>query len=413
MKLLILLLAFLCGPALGQTCTSTLSSGADIEAAIEGASGGDVICLGAGTYGSASTTSINTRPSSRVVIRSTSGVASDVQILIKEIFRSTNLTFKDVSVGNHQVSDFSSTPCTSNLTYTNVILSNSPLIIDRGCAIADANILLDRLTVANPYTSTGIEGSVYITCQPSCDGSDTAGVTIQNSLFDGTGACADAIQITGLASGVRIVGNIIRDWAQGSCGPHVDGVQQVYNANVTIEGNYFANNTVHLGFYDGAENTIVRNNIFDGQVSGGVQSLQMGNITGMTFVHNTLRDIVNTSIGTKSGSSQNTNWVIRDNLLVNSNLSAGGDQPGCGANCSCTYNQLDSSSSLLSCATSNNNTTGVSPTFVGGTPSAPSTATESRIGWKLTSGSNGFGTASDGKDRGTLFFNLGGPTLSN
>jgi len=46
-------------PTRAATCTTTLTAGSDIQAAIDAAAGGDVICLAAGTYSPASTIIVN------------------------------------------------------------------------------------------------------------------------------------------------------------------------------------------------------------------------------------------------------------------------------------------------------------------------------------------------------------------
>jgi hypothetical protein len=408
-KLLALCLLLLSSLAQGQTCTQTLSApSSNLASVISAAAGGSVICLNSGAYATTGGYSINARPSSRVTIRSVSGNAADVTLDMKEIYRSTNLTFRNVTMSDVNISDFGSAPANSNLSFINVIWSSGAVIVNGGL-LNNSNILFYGNTFANAYQSTGVEGTLYFTCDPACSGSVVSGVKVQHSLFDGSGACADGIQITGGHSGITIgPGNVFRDWVQGSCGPHVDAWQIVGGEEITVDGNHFENNTINVGIYDGSANVRICNNVFNGQNSGDAQSFQIGGVQGMTFCHNTLRNVTNTGIGTKTGDEQNSGWVIENNLLVNSSLAAAGDQPGCGSDCIVRYNLRDASSGLITGATNTNNTVGTA-NFVG-----PLTSPTARFtpwpGFALAGGSPGKAAGNDGKDQGTNFFNPAAPS---
>src|SRR5262249_47449963 len=143
----------------------------------------------------------------------------------------------------------------------------------------------------------------------------------------------------------------------------------------------------------GASETIT-NNVF-GPPHDAVQNLQLGGIQGMTLTHNTFR---NTTVahGTKAGDQPNSNWVVPNNIFVNSDLINAGDQPQCN-NCTYSYNLFDANS-----ASRGTNMIIGSPTFVGG--GSPTTF----AGYQLTSNSLGYKAASDGSDMGAIF----SPTLA-
>lgn len=396
-SLIALVLCLITQLANGQTCTSTLNPGADVAAAIGSASGGDVICLNSGSY--PGPFSINARPSGKVIIRSTSGVGANVTS--NEIYRSTNLVFKNLTLCAELIDDFGSAPHTGNISFVNNTRSCAMFVNLEG--MTTANILLYGDTWAMARDAFGSnEGNLTISCVSTCSTGNT--VKIQQSMFDGAGGCDDGIHYQANNGNVIIgPGNTFKNYVQSTCthggsSPHSDAIQYVGGSNAYIRGNYFSNNSVHLGFYDGFDTTEVTNNIFDGQAADSGQSLQMGGIQGMQFSHNTFYGTITSGIGTKFANTQNSGWIIENNVLVNSSaLSPGGDQPGCGSDCIVRYNDYCTSTCSLITGGTNNNNVNVTDAFNGG--SHPSTWS----GWSLTSGSSGHGSGNDSKDRGVLF----------
>jgi hypothetical protein len=396
----LVLLLLLPGVGFAQACTSTLNPGADVAAAIQSAPAGAVICLNSGSYGAVSVTSYK---SGRVILRSTTGVGATLSSL--QIYRSRHLQFKNLTVtGSIDLSDYdnncSGSCMTRDISFVGSVFGTGGPMALNMAGMTNANILIYGNTIGG-YDSTGVEGTVAVYRNGGLGSSGNTGVTIMHNTFDGTGACADGIQI-GTSGGVSIgPGNIFRDWVQGACGPHVDAIQGVGAGDIYVFGNYFENNTINIGYYDGGSGMTFTNNIVNGQ-NGGGQSFQMGGIIGFDFSHNTLKG-VNVEYGSKAADPPNSGWVLQNNILVGGTaFIRAGDQPGCGSNCIIRYNVVDGTSTIDTPPTPTNTESGT-PTFVGG--ASPSTW----AGWKLT-GSVGVGTANDGKDRGTTYFNPAAPS---
>lgn len=401
MKSLLISILLLCGVAHAQTCTTTISTGANLSTTISSAATGDVICLNSGSWGSQ--TVENIQKSGRITIRSTTGVGAQMSLTVRQV---SNMIFKSLTLDGVAYMN-ENTPRSTNITFADNVINGSDnnFLIDGTGTGTNEGLLIYGNTFANGYQSSGFEGTIHITAFNSTSGNK--GITIAHNTFDGSGACSDGIQITGNVNGVTIgPGNVFRDWVQGSCGPHVDAFQFVGTGNHTVIGNYFENNTVNVGIYDGADNIVIKDNIFNGD-NGATQSFQIGGVQGMTFSHNTLKDVTG-GIGSKAANSPNSSWVIENNVFVNTDWStASSDQDeGCGSGCLFRYNVIDSGSAFSIVATPTNTVSG-SPTFVGG--SSPTTWP----GWKLSGGSNGKAAGNDGKDMGTLYYKRGPVTGVN
>lgn len=214
--------------------------------------------------------------------------------------------------------------------------------------------------------SGGFEGRLSIR---GYDNTADIGITIRNSHFGG-GGCSDGIQLVGGANGVDILDNTFEDLRQGSCGPHVDAIQGYGERNTVIDGNFFRNVDVGIGFYDGTNNLDVTDNVLVG--AGVAQVVQIGGSTnGSTFIHNTVRG-GNVSFASKSGSPPSVQ-TARDNVMVGSSFLTSH-----GGGCNCTIEN-----NLMSGAV-----------FVGG--SNPQTY----AGHELAPGSPGNNAATDGTDQG-------------
>ena len=283
--------------------------------------------------------------------------------------------------------------CSQHIQILNSQFSGDGLAIrNDGCTPnTNLDILIDGNTFYNLPGATW-EGRVSI-YSPN----DPSGITLSNNIF-GQGGCSDGLQIIGNTGGLHVgPGNIFRDLLQGSCGPHVDAIQEYgAGANNVIEGNYFINNTVNIGIYDGGSpNSVVRNNVFD-VPNGSNQALQLGGINGMVMEHNTFKNTI-LGVGTKSSMSQNTNWVVQNNIFENSDFTASGDQPGCGSNCIVRYN-LKSNGGTTNPTGTNNITGNAQYVGVG--------SVTNWAGWQLAAGSPGKNAGNDGLDMGTTYYGL-------
>jgi hypothetical protein len=376
------LVTFLFAPraSFAQSCDQTLNAGANVASAISSAAAGSTICLNSGSYGNVSVNGVS--KASNVTIRSTTGTGASFSDL--SISGVNHLTFLSLQLPGGADID-SSGGASKNLSILNSQFPGSQLLVNT-TGNTSANIVIDGNTFGG-YNSTGFEGTITVWRNPTTGSNN--GVTISNNTFNG-GGCADGIQVTGGANGITIgPGNSFQNYRQNSCAPHVDSFQLVDGSNVTITGNYFANDTIFLGIYDGGSNLTVTNNIFNTGDSG-IQNFQIGGVSTMIFSHNTIKKST-MAIGTKAGNTPNNHWTVQNNIYDGSSLIDAGDQPGCNSVCTFSFNMFQSG------ARGTNNVSG-SPTYTGGTtPSA-------WAGWQLANGSLGKSSGSDGADLGTNYY---------
>jgi hypothetical protein len=249
---------------------------------------------------------------------------------------------------------------------------------------ANANILVDRCTFIDLDWGGGKEGRLSVYQTPL--GSQPVGFTVTNSLFENTTPRvgeSDGIQVG--ANGVVIgPGNTFRGIQQNGFTAHVDAIQGYGQRNTVITGNFFINNEVNIGFYDGGGGETITNNVIVRGPSGISHAnnvfLSIG--SNATVTHNTFKDI-QIGHGAKSGDQPNSNWLVQDNIFVNADLYTytGGGNGSCTG---CVYNN-----NLFDAASTRWGTNQIlgSPTFVGG---ASPTTWE---GFALTNASLGVGDA--------------------
>jgi len=383
--LLLLTIGLLGAPAYAQTCTQTLNPGANVASAVSSAANGAVICLNSGSYGNVNFTNISR--SGFVTVKSTAGVGA--RMSIGEIYNSKfikldSLTFDSVAVRE----------CS-----TDIQLLNSTWVAGGGglsfnyttsCSASDMRLVVDNGTFAG-VGRAAYEGRLSVR--------GVRGLTIKNSVFSGqpsnSANASDGVMLVGNATNVTIgPGNTFRDIMQSQCGSvHCDAIQMYGNGSgTTITGNYFVNNSVHIGNYDGGSPSMkITNNIFDKGSQGG-QQLQIGGVQGMLMEHNTFRGVT-LGIGTKSANSQHSGWVVQNNIFDGASFTASGDQPGCGSDCVMRYN-LKANGGSTSPAGTNTITGTLVYTGVG--------SLTNWTGWQLAPGSAGNNAGNDGKDVGYL-----------
>jgi hypothetical protein len=391
----------------GSACTQTLSVGANIPSAVSSAVNGSTICLNNGNYGSVTLANISRTGFVTLTSVSGSGAQMSPDIGNSDYIRFQSLTLTSGDVG----------ACSTHIEFVrNTWLPDAPGIRVDGtaCSSTPQYIAIDGDTFDRVQLKVA-EGRLSLT------GVNT--VAIKNCVFSGNPSngslASDGIQ---MGSGSRNVtigpGNYFHGLYQDqSSGPHVDSIQ-CYNATggtqqypVDIVGNYFYDNTVFLGYYDGACGGLnIHDNIFDtgGTHTGGsnCQAIQMGGLTNVHFNHNTLKNFAcGTGIGTKNGTPLNAQWIIENNIVdgANTEFGASGDQPGCGSDCIVRYNLKSNGASLL--RDDGHNVTG-NAVYTG----APSYA--NWLNWQLTTGSPGHAAGNDGRDMGTLFYGAGSATVS-
>lgn len=371
-------------------CTQILSPGANLALAIASAAAGSTICLNSGNYGTVTLGTFTKNPP--VIVKSVSAPGASMGLLAQN--GANGVTFDGIDFSNNGANISGSS--TKNITIKNSGFGASQLLI-LTTNFNSNNILIDHNTFGAFNADGGYEGRLQITWGGGAPGPTPSGVVVTNNTF-GPGGCSDGIQIG--ARGVVIgPGNIFTDITQSqSCTdlyapagpPHVDAIQGYGQGYTSVTGNYFVNNTVDLGFYDGGTSEVFTNNVI--VHTSNSQSGQMGTIANGIFRHNTLKGATITFAG-KPENGPSTNLLLQDNIFLGSggvNLAQNGT-PAC-TNCSVTHNLFQTSG----IASGTNNITGL-PTFVGG--ASPATW----AGWQLTSGSLGFGAGSDGKDMGVEY----------
>lgn len=372
-------------------CDQTLSPGANVASAVSAAASGTTICLNSGNYGKLNFTNI--KRNDFVTLRSASGVGA--RMSIGEVYDSRYIKFDSLTFDSVAVRE-----CSTDIQFLNSTWTpggdGMAFNYTTSCSQSDMRLVVDGSTFA------GVSRAVY---EGRLSVRGVRGLTIKNSLFSGqpssSADASDGLMLTGNSTNVMIgPGNIFRDVIQGQCGSvHCDAIQMYGNGSGTvITGNYFINNTVHIGNYDGGSpNMKIVHNIFDRGQSG--QNLQIGGVKGMLMEHNTFRGVV-LGIGTKSANSQHSGWVVQNNIFDASNFTASGDQPGCGPDCVMRSNLKSNGGSTN--PTGTNNITG-NAIYVGtGSPTNWS-------GWQLASSSPGKGAATDGQDMGAIIGNSSGP----
>jgi hypothetical protein len=365
------------GVSLAQTCTQTLSPGANLSTAITSAAAGSTICLNSGSYGSVSLSNVTKSP--RVTVRSVTGQGATFSLSTTN--GANGFTFDSVTLSFWSLSGSS----TRNITVQNTRFTGRAQL--SLCGVENANILIDRSSFVDiNATSDAGEGRLHI-AQPACLGSQSVGVTVTNSLFQNTGSTggeSDGIQVG--AYGVVIgPGNTFKRIRQDNYTRHVDAIQLYGQRRTLITGNFFDNNSAHIGAYDGGNSETVTNNVF---VCGSSCIVSLRGHSNDVFTHNTVIDS-DFRIEGKSGTP--SNMTIRDNLFDGQSVVG---SLSC-TNCTITHNQFAAGSGF-----GTNNILGA-PTFVGG-----STPT-SWAGYQLASGSIGENDATDGTDMGTVYYGPG------
>jgi hypothetical protein len=370
--------------ALAQGCTQTISPGTNLANAISNAAAGSTICLNPGSYGSVSLNSVGKNP--RVTVRSTTGLAASFGL---STTNGTNgLTFDGVTLTGWNRSGAT----TRDITVKNCRFTSQAALDMTGAS--NTNTLIDNCTFIN-ISAGGKEGRLAIWQTPL--GNQPVGVTVKNSLFENLPPYdvgeSDGIEIG--AYGVVIgPGNIIRGIQQGNFQRHVDGIQGYGQSHTVITGNYFRDNDVNLGFYDGGNTETITHNVFERGVGGSGNNVFLSIGPNGTITHNTFK-VSSVGHGAKAGDTPNSNHLWQDNIFVGANFYNYNDQgngscSGCAYNNNLFYNGTPRGTNQIIGA----------PSFVGGTN--PSTWE----GFRLASGSLGSGDAANppGTDVGSNLF---------
>lgn len=382
----------------GGSCTTTISSG--LPAAMSAAAGGATICLSAGSWGTVTIPSVTKSP--RVTVKSESGQTASINLQL-DSGAVNGVTFDSLTITGAEVS----WPTHDNITIQNSAFTGGIDIVTCNMNDAGTSILLTNNThiqVSAPVNAQ--EGRVTVYCSQG-QNANRSGVTITYSLFENTSTCSpgsgesDGIQSGG--NGLTVgPGNIFRNLTQGSCGRHIDAIQGYGSCNLTITGNWFIGNTIHIGQYDqtsdcngSATGDVVTGNVFDG--SGFGRPIQYAAV-GSTWTHNTFRNVGEISYGAKPGDDPSSGFLIRDNIYIGTLVGTFGGQGTC-TSCTAPHNLVSTNSSIASVFNPSSTVSGTA-TFMGG--ETPSTW----AGYQLTTSSLGYQAATDpvGSDMGVTTY---------
>jgi hypothetical protein len=345
------------------------ASPSSLAATFSSAQGGDTILLAAGTYSGFR----GGTKSARVTIKPQPGAA----VTMSAVFNpAANITLQGLTISSLEIDGTS-----RDITVRDSAFTGRAIL--RTVAMSNANVLLDNNTHLNINVCSGCyAGRIHLPER----GSQTSGVTIQNSRF--SGGSADGIQNG--ANGARILNNTFIDLQQGDPNiAHTDAIQLYGSKNTLIKSNYFTDVASAIMAPDGADQEIIEDNVFAADPGGYPFVIMLWSDNASTVRHNTLADgscsfnlrcgII--SLGSKSGQPSGRGTIIQDNVL--GEISNGGGS----ATWTSAYNLLRSGTLAPT------DIRGL-PTYTGG--SAPTTYP----GHQLTPTSLGANNASDNLDRG-------------
>jgi hypothetical protein len=376
----IILAVFASTTLLSQTCTTTISTGANVANTVAAAANGSTVCLNNGDYGTVNLFDISR--SGMVTIRSTNGIGATITPMVGN---SDNMIFKSLTLEGMLINNCS----------RNIEVRDSTFVEDEpglritnngyGCPANDHGYVIDN-TIFHRVQQNTNEGRLSLVA--------VQGATITNNTFSGvpTTIPSDGIQISG-GTDVLIQNNVFQDILQADCGAtHCDNLQLVGTDSVTITENFFINGDTFIMAPDGSTNSVVTNNVFDGDGVSYIDKVQFGTAINPIFRHNTITNC-RVSFDSKTGEPASSGVQSQNNILINGSSFKTTNGNGC-TSCTFTFNLYDSG------GIGSNNISGT-PTFTGG--STPSTW----AGWELTSLSLGFEDGNDGFDMGTLYYGDG------
>jgi hypothetical protein len=371
------------------TCDRTATT-ATFSTQIAAATGGQTLCLAAGTYTTPTLNSTNASKSSTVTIRPDSGVTIDQVRVTPTITTASNLTFSDVTIIG---GSFNSDP-------TNVDIRDSRIVEQvlqlRTDGMSNTGIDIDGNYIGDCYVpqktgDTGGQGTLYFPVA----GTVADGITVSHNVISNEGLSDHDWACDGIlngGNGTAITDNEFRGFVQSACGTcqHTDPIQLFGSKNTVISRNWFHDNDVASSIMapDDLDHETIADNVIDKTGSSDPRTLNLGGDVGSTVTHNTLIGSLN--LKWDKDNVPSTGTVVRDNIITGGmSRDAGGD-----TSAPATYANNLVGTACGYC-TGSGNITG-NPVFTGGStlPFA------SRTSYALTSGSPGKGAASDGADIG-------------
>lgn len=304
-----LVMAWLAVPTrvLAQSCTQTLSPGANVQSAVSSAAAGSTICLESGNYNGFSLNGVAKSP--RVTLRATSQLGASFTGGLTFAGNTNGLTFEGINFVGIVITGTN----TRDLTFRNFNLTGQVRI--DGVTTATPNILLEDFSQIDLDVADANPAGIYFPFA----GRGSPVATIRRAIIDG--GCADGIQ-----SGVPFIleQSRIMNKQVGSCpnDPHTDAVQ-LYGgpfAGTIIKNNYFYRNVQVLTAYDGVDNVLIENNIFDPGPDGERRPCQIEWYSDVSSIirHNTVlyrgADYGSICLDRKPADSAGYGTVVVDNI---------------------------------------------------------------------------------------------------
>ncbi|WP_272472766.1 right-handed parallel beta-helix repeat-containing protein [Baekduia alba] len=209
---------------------------------------------------------------------------------------------------------------------------------------------------------------------------DAHGVTVENSHFGGNAGCSDGIFLGGGSDDVLIQGNEFEGIQQGSCGAHSDPIQFYGSSDVTVDSNYFHDNSTGLMSPDGAGSPFTwTNNVM--VADGYAWAVVDGGGVGDVIRHNTIVGDWTIAVTPDHDDDDPDDVTVTDNVLTD-DVYIGTAPSG---NVTRDYNLVPGG--------------GVGAHTISGTPTFANVAA-GRCAYRLMSSSAGYLAASDSEDMG-------------
>ena len=301
------------------TCTTTLSSGANVSSAISSATAGSIICLSDGNYGGFTLNGVSKNP--RVIVQAINSGQANFTSAVNLSGGTNGITIDGANYTGVNITGTN----TREITLKNGDASNGTIQID-GVTTTTPNILFESLTSIDQDNSGFCRGGTHPCVGAggywfSYSGRSTPVATIRNATIrDG---CADGVQ-----SGVPFIleDSYIANKIVGSCpnDPHTDATQ-LYGgpfSGTIIRRNFYYSNVQVLAAYDGVDGVLIEDNVFDPGPSGERRPCQIELYAdnGSIVRHNTLiyRDASYPGyvcLDKKSGASNGINTVVEGNII--------------------------------------------------------------------------------------------------
>ena len=391
-----------------QTCTTTLSSGANVGSSISSAAGGAVICLNNGNYSGFTLNNVVKSP--RVIVKAINSKNATFTSPLEFLGNSSGITFDGINFTGIQIFGAG----VSNLTFKNADSSPGAVKIDY-VATAIPNLVFENLTHYNQDADNFcnissiycVDTAAYFLPGPSdYRGGSTVPVAIIRGAFI-DGGCAD-----GINHGVPILieYSVIQNRLEGACGSeaHVDATQ-MYGGDVSgtiYRYNYYYNNQQMMAAYDGLSNVLIEHNVLDVGTSGRAASIEAYSDDGSIIRNNTVIDrglnllddpTGGIELNHKPADTAGINTQVYNNIMVYLALNNG--------------STASVNTKNLMPYNSGTNIEGV-PTFKG-TCGGSKTLGQDWSGCALATGSAGKNGGSDGKDVGSNYYGIRKPTGLN